>query len=510
MNDFFLTPIVARYLGPTLCLFSFVSGCASREVAKIEPGQAVVGKSEVAIQPNRNLDILFVIDNSGTMSDEQNSLAANFPLFIDKLSGVEGGLPNVHIGVISTDIGAGSGVGGECADPLGDNGSLQYQARPTGPIDNCQNPPAAKCEGLEDVFADGKGAYLRDVLNADGLTRSRNYTSNTDLDVDPDLSSRFSCVAQLGNCGCAIEQPLEAIRRALDPELAPETNTGFLREDAFLAVIIVSDEDDCSMADTNMFVNESWGGPNLPEASFLCFEHGVVCDPDDPQELGMKLKCRPRPGASTNAPNRSRYMNGVEEYADFLKGLKPNDPGQIIVAQITGGIDPVEVIKVDPDDLDIPEQIRLEKQCDSANIGKADPAIRLRSFAQQFPERNTSTTICQNDLSGALELIGNFLQDIVGSRCIEGNIDTNPTKPGVQEDCVVTELRAAGTDNEEEVVLPKCSSGAPDSTELPCWHLQENPIECPDSTTHLRLQDLRGTESVLAETKLRAQCVIVK
>ena len=47
------------------------------------------------------------------------------------------------------------------------------------------------------------------------------------------------------------EQPLEAMYRALlDPE---KLNQGFLREDAFLAVIIISDEDDCSTEDNRMF-----------------------------------------------------------------------------------------------------------------------------------------------------------------------------------------------------------------------------------------------------------------
>jgi hypothetical protein len=58
------------------------------------------------------------------------SLAANFPQFINVLANLEGGLPNVHIGVVSSDMGgarrARPGDGG-CAG-LGDNGALQARA----------------------------------------------------------------------------------------------------------------------------------------------------------------------------------------------------------------------------------------------------------------------------------------------------------------------------------------------------------------------------------------------
>src|SRR4051794_18691035 len=66
-----------------------------------------------------NLDLLFVIDDSPTMADKQNSLQRAFPALLAELSATEGGLPNLHLGVVSTDLGtkgaadaiAGPGVG---------------------------------------------------------------------------------------------------------------------------------------------------------------------------------------------------------------------------------------------------------------------------------------------------------------------------------------------------------------------------------------------------------------
>ena len=60
---------------------------------------------------NRDLDILFVIDNSGSMAEQQASLAANFPRMIDVLEQLDGGLPNLHIGVTTSDMGSSTTTG---------------------------------------------------------------------------------------------------------------------------------------------------------------------------------------------------------------------------------------------------------------------------------------------------------------------------------------------------------------------------------------------------------------
>src|SRR5690349_21291387 len=56
------------------------------------------------------IDLLFVIDNSGTMGEEQLNLAANFPLLVDQLQNLtdEEGNPinaSVNVMVTTTDFG---------------------------------------------------------------------------------------------------------------------------------------------------------------------------------------------------------------------------------------------------------------------------------------------------------------------------------------------------------------------------------------------------------------------
>jgi hypothetical protein len=68
-----------------------------------EQRQVVV---ELAATPIRDLDLLFVIDDSaGIMLEAQRNLAAGFPGFLERLQGIPGGLPSLHLGVITTDMG---------------------------------------------------------------------------------------------------------------------------------------------------------------------------------------------------------------------------------------------------------------------------------------------------------------------------------------------------------------------------------------------------------------------
>src|SRR5262249_34451972 len=59
------------------------------------------------VNPSRELDILFMIDNSPSMGSKQKSLARNFPAFMNVLKNIPGGLPDVHVAIVSSDLGAG-------------------------------------------------------------------------------------------------------------------------------------------------------------------------------------------------------------------------------------------------------------------------------------------------------------------------------------------------------------------------------------------------------------------
>ena len=272
-----------------------LAGCSDREVSKVNPIADPVDTWAFPITLNRDLDILFVIDNSGSMAGEQASLAANFPAFIGVLQTIQGGLPNVHIGIVSSNVGAAGQASVPGCAGQGDDGKLLVKAG---------------CTGLT-------GSFISDVADERGA-RIKNYTG--------DLDALFSCMAQLGTGGCGFEMHLESAYRALQPG----ANPGFYRPDAFLAVIVIADEDDCSTDMGAMFGDPTAGvgAPLGPRTSFRCFEFGVKCEDDaNPRAFGTRRGCRSRPS--------SPYMVEVERYVEFLKGLK-SDPNLVVVSGIVG------------------------------------------------------------------------------------------------------------------------------------------------------------------------------
>ena len=60
-----------------------VSGCPDRDVSAVDPNQSKEQQKEIPVSLNRDIDILFLVDDSGSMRQEQESLAGNFPRFID-------------------------------------------------------------------------------------------------------------------------------------------------------------------------------------------------------------------------------------------------------------------------------------------------------------------------------------------------------------------------------------------------------------------------------------------
>lgn len=427
-----------------LATVGLLTGCPDRTISEVNPEQGRVESKSFPINLNRDVDILFVVDDSGSMADKQQSLRDNFPNFINVLNTIQGGLPDVHIGVVSSDMGTKAeqdatpapridpvGQGG-CADS-GDDGRLQVGAAPV------------------------TGTFISDIKQTDG-SRVRNYTG--------DLATVFGQMASLGAGGCGFEQHLHSMRRALDNNPA---NAGFIRPDAFLAVIFLADEDDCSMAHTTLLGPD--GGPLGPRQSFRCTRFGVKCDVGGANDtemnaIGVKSQCKP--------DEASAHVESVTKYVNFLKGVKEDD-NKIIVAGIMGNLDP---FAVEMRTINNQSQPALAHSCTfNGPTGPqfADPPVRLQFFLDQFPNRSTATTICQADLSGGLQLIGELLKESIGNPCITGKLlDTNPDQAGIQPDCTVSYITNFGKPNAVETPLQQCGVGPE-----PCWEIQKDIANCP-------------------------------
>jgi len=393
---------------------------------------------------NHDLDLLFVIDDSGTMADKQNNLAVNFPNFINTLSSIEGGLPNIHLGVVTTDMGTsatqstspGPGIGtlgqGGCA-AAGKNGVLQTNGAPV------------------------TGTFISDVKQTDG-TRLKNYSG--------DLATVFAQMAKVGATGCGFEQPLFAMRRAL------EGNAGFLRPNALLGVMFLTDEDDCTARTTEIF------GPDSaalgPLTSFRCTRFGVTCLGGGATTDAMNT-VGPKTGCTSN--EQAALVEHVQPFHDFLIGLK-SDPNLVVVGGIMGDPQPtaVEVRTINQQ-----SQVVLAHSCQYqgvSNLEVADPGTRMKAFFDLFPNHATFSTVCQPDLSVALENLGLLAARLTGSACLTGKLaDVDTGTPGTQPDCIVEDV--VGTNATK---IPQC--GSPEAA--PCWKVESDPQHCTQ-LDHLKL-----------------------
>lgn len=173
-------------------------------------------------------DILFVIDDSGSMREEQDNLAANLGAFIDRLAA----LPiedEYQIGVTTTDVDA------------FDGGTVFI----AGPELNNPYPRGALVAVRQD--GNGNGIVGDLVYDATAYAATNGWGGARILPKgSATLVRDFKANVLVGTAGSFKEQPFRTIQLALTDRIQDGTNAGFLRPGAKLAVVVLSDEDDCS------------------------------------------------------------------------------------------------------------------------------------------------------------------------------------------------------------------------------------------------------------------------
>jgi hypothetical protein len=230
------------------------------------------------------------------------------------------------------------------------------------------------------------------------------------------------------------------------------------------------------MSHSTMLAPES---PALgPQQSFRCTRFGITCDQggqtsDQMNQVGSKGQCHPN--------DNSQFLEKVSVYVDFLKKLK-TDPGKIIVAGIMGTTEPFQTELRTPPGGGTAIQ-SLAHSCTytggDGSVQVADPPTRIKFLLDQFPNRSTFTTICQQNLSDGLVLIAQLLKSVIGDPCIEGKLaDVDPNTPGPQYDCSVSDVTNQGKPTQTETIIPACDASA---SMKPCWRINTDAMKCPQS-----------------------------
>jgi len=304
----------ARSLLALAAVAALVGACNTRPIAKPSEAPAQVTPDTFNQSLNNKADILFMVDNSNSMEPKQTSLKQYFPNFIQPLKDLPT-KPDLHLAVITSDLGAGQFTPPSCDTIGGDQGILQ------------NTPNGATCAT----------AHLNNTADR-FLSYAPDSSGGAAANFIGDIADAFACYAAVGTGGCGFEHQLASVRAAFDVAFDPchagtsctaELNAGFLRPDAALAVVLVTDEDDCSApANSTLFdpTQTTLASELGPLTSYRCFQFGALCDGADPgRSPGSKLNCE----VGTFQPDKPEHqLTPVETFAAFLKGLKA-DPRMV-------------------------------------------------------------------------------------------------------------------------------------------------------------------------------------
>ncbi|MGC9043688.1 MAG: hypothetical protein ACP5KG_07520 [Myxococcota bacterium] len=268
-------------------------------------------------------DILFLVDNSGSMAQEQENLAKNLDKFIN---GIISAQNDFHIAVITTDV---DYLPLDECDMACTNGMDCIEAKEVTKI---LRPGTKYCTKKCNSDADcppydtSRNSVTPSIcVEVEGFEKGQKYcipenngrfrsckptqqncqyysgehpkvlTSKTKSQVgDNSFIGIFRDNVKVGINGTGFEKGLSAIRMALDRDwkdpltgknLVDNENVGFLRPDAKLTIIVLTDEEDCSYVPYDPTFNE--------DTNDRCYPNPNTCHPD----------CQPmQPDFSSNPP----------------------------------------------------------------------------------------------------------------------------------------------------------------------------------------------------------------
>ncbi|MGE0788562.1 MAG: hypothetical protein AB7S26_22995 [Sandaracinaceae bacterium] len=380
---------VSPWLSRVTCVFwvcagmatLLVSGCLERKTANLGPNVGFGQEVSLAGGGVSSVDVLFVIDNSGSMEQEQARLASQIGRLVRDLASPPDndgdGRPDwnaveaLRIGITTTDVGTGGST-----------------------------------------FCAGDGD--------DGQLRGGVFTFAAGDDADAYASSIAAVVDSLGTRGCGYEQPIEAAARAVNHGAVDAASQPFPASEGLFAVIFVTDEEDCSVADDASFFGSAVSG-------------------------AFNVHCTRNAGSLTP----------LSELVDQIRGARPTD--DLVFAAIAGvptdldpNLSPAQILGLDlMGYVEVLEgsELRLRPVCQTPNpaggepLTRADPGRRFVELAQLVPD-TVLTTICAEDFGPAIAEIAARIGAKVDGVCLvrEVPIDADGTVP-----CEITVTLPSGS-----------------------------------------------------------------
>jgi hypothetical protein len=411
-----INSISPKHVVTLLASIGLLGACMDRELVRVDPVTETYVLDQIVATGSAGVDVLVMVDNSVSMMDEQTLLASNFPELIrsllqpvDAVNNLTNAPPadgkadhvpvkDLHIGVISPDMGTGGKLVTGCSDSVdGDDGILQHEP----------NPMVMGCDSAYPKFLAYGPTEESPPVRAPG---------DPALPEIEKMANDFGCIATLGNEGCGFEQQLEAVLKALgyhakDPPDGSGENSGFLRTDTILAVLVITDEEDCSVDVTN------------PD-NLRIFDESLT------DTMGvMNLRCMLHPEMVYPI---GRYVEGFAGLRDdpqnFVMGLIVGVPKSVDAPACTGFADSLggclddELMRAE-EDPDNPGY--MHQSCISEDPMKgAYPPRRFIELARAFVARDPEIlgqniyvhSICSGDYTPAITAITNKIHEIIDKK----------------------------------------------------------------------------------------------
>ncbi len=270
-----------------------------------------------------DVDLLFVIDNSASMSSYQEALGLAFPRFADSLVAALPGETNVHVGVTSTEMGfSSSGNGSAGPDGCtfeGEEGDETYYYITPDQTDTGRNGAQGRL-----YQPDGKEVFFSIDLNA----------PSSEFD---ELREWFTAASAIGEGGSNIEMLTAPAGWAVS-DANSATNGAFFRDGGtVLVVFFMQDEPD----QTPLEIDGGDGGEEMLErivkakskcGGLECIVAGGFTDPDacgsEPRPIRAFLDGLTQPYVVDNLPSENLPSDQI---ADQMAEMLTTSLAQVIL-----------------------------------------------------------------------------------------------------------------------------------------------------------------------------------
>ncbi len=500
---------------PTLPLVWWA--CTSHPLTQPTPAPVQETDIYISVSPKRLLDLVFMIDNSPSMAPKQQKLQDQFPKLIAALNDPQTNtLPDLRVAIIDSDLGTGGA----------------YQSGSCG--------PKTLPDGTVSDYGD-MGQFQMIGATACGVTKpDATYLEtqgNTGLNFNGDINKVFTCLAgNLGTIGCGEEHQLQTFEFAflvsnIASSVAQRAN--FLRTNAYLGLVFLSDEDDCSAVGNDGMFGATNSDLSHESASIRCYTRAYTCNGNNTSNpppgyptsaafstamsncsarVGHDDDCNVDPSLPPVDVSKPTACNPLTDYKDMaanIKGLKGDPDNQLLVAGIFGwpldGDTTKATYKVDltpnPNAADTthptiwdtwPVCYDPNHQPAAATTDKttgfdpvaagwgATPGLRMSAFIDEFGANGLKYSICQPDFTDAMSGIGNAIAKHLQNLCVNYKLWTDPNG---MHSCRVAYSRPnpdpTQPNVEDPVGMPECATGQTTNVSDNCWYLAQDTQKCP-------------------------------